>query len=628
MDPSSQESNRNPFVTYYQASLCKLQSTNNDLLKEILQKNHLCTFFMDRSMSCLLTHSTAAGEDQYEWTDEFRKKFPLTTYEDYRAYMDRMVNEGEKNLLSGENVVYFSLSSGTTDKMKTFPLTSTTMRKVSESMQLGHHIVRRSFPPTSFSPPKQRSFVLLSSKKSDSFERSKHGIPIGPISQFMSAVPSFSQNYPLVLTDNTLGLDTIEEIPDFETSVFIQLVFALANRNIYSYSVTFAPAFIHTVKLIENYYEEISDCIATNSFEHSSFVQKNISDLNLILILNKKLNEVIVEHGEETYRKERVAHIRNECSKKNDPGILHRLWPTMVYACTAVGSTFAIYKDKVQFYCGERVRLMNLIMYGASEGYFGSLASVHTDEYFLLPTHAFFEFIKEEDIHQDQPKTLLISEIEPGNRYELVCTTDAGLVRYRMGDVVNCTRLLCRADNLVPLPKEPVEIPRIPLVSLAYRSGTLLSIYGERTNEQHVMNALQQTIHQWREQGIPIKFYDFTSYPNLNVSPVKYVIFLEFITDQECIIDSEQIQLLKNTANEKVEQQLCKANQNYLDSRHKAMLGPLDCILVRIGTFTRFLSEFLRMDRVSPLQVKPHRMLKTEGHFQFFCDNRIEKSLL
>jgi hypothetical protein len=39
-------------------------------------------------------------------------------------------------------------------------------------------------------------------------------------------------------------------------------------------------------------------------------------------------------------------------------------------------------------------------MYAASEGFFGSLASIQTDEYFLSPTAAFFEFIREEDIHQ------------------------------------------------------------------------------------------------------------------------------------------------------------------------------------------------------------------------------------
>jgi hypothetical protein len=44
--------------------------------------------------------------------------------------------------------------------------------------------------------------------------------------------------------------------------------------------------------------------------------------------------------------------------------------------------------------------LINAPIYAASEGFFGSLASIYTDEYLLSPTAAFFEFIREEDIHQ------------------------------------------------------------------------------------------------------------------------------------------------------------------------------------------------------------------------------------
>jgi hypothetical protein len=60
-----------------------------------------------------------------------------------------------------------------------------------------------------------------------------------------------------------------------------------------------------------------------------------------------------------------------------------------------------------------------------------------------------------------------------------------------MGDIINCTRFLTRTDDLVPLPPEPAEIPRIPLISIAYRVGSLLDIYGEKTNERDVMNALK-----------------------------------------------------------------------------------------------------------------------------------------
>lgn len=97
---------------------------------------------------------------------------------------------------------------------------------------------------------------------------------------------------------------------------------------------------------------------------------------------------------------ERAEHIRKECLKRDVPGILHRLWPSLVYASTVLGSSYAMYKDKIQGYCGDKLRLINLSYYLASEGAFGTLASIHTDEYFLPPAHAFFEFIPEEDINQ------------------------------------------------------------------------------------------------------------------------------------------------------------------------------------------------------------------------------------
>ncbi|CAF1193600.1 unnamed protein product [Rotaria sp. Silwood1] len=134
--------------------------------------------------------------------------------------------------------------------------------------------------------------------------------------------------------------------------------------------------------------------------------------------------------------------------------------------------------------------------------------------------------------HSAQPKTLLILDIEPGNRYELVCTTEAGLIRYRMGDVVTCTGFFCRSDDLVPLPIDHEEVPRIPLFSIAYRIGSLLDAFGEKTSEQHLMDALQRTSQQWKEQGIPLDIYDFTSYPKLDVFPSHYVLFFELIEEQ------------------------------------------------------------------------------------------------
>jgi len=251
-----------------------------------------------------------------------------------------------------------------------------------------------------FPSAKQLGFYLQNGKKAKMFERSKDGIPIGAVTQFGSAGSYGPGIRTLMSCTNVINLDLIEGIADFETSAFVQLVFALTVPDLYAYLVNFAPSFIHTVKIIENYFEEISLCISSTNFDHSSLVRNNIHDVKLKVDLNRALNELAIEYGGATYQLERAKHIRRECLKKDLPGILHRLWPSLIYVSTATGSTFSMLKDKIQFYCGEKLALINCPIYASSEGYFGIMASIHTDEYFLFPTSAFFEFIKEEDIHQ------------------------------------------------------------------------------------------------------------------------------------------------------------------------------------------------------------------------------------
>ncbi|CAF5221847.1 unnamed protein product, partial [Rotaria magnacalcarata] len=88
-----------------------------------------------------------------------------------------------------------------------------------------------------------------------------------------------------------------------------------------------------------------------------------------------------------------------------------------------------------------------------------------------------------------------------------------------------------------------------------------------------------------------------------------------------------QLQILKTTANEEVDRQLGKANEVYQKVRQFNILDPLDCILVRSGTFSIFLRKFLWTNRSSPVQIKPHRLLKNEEHIRYFYDHKIDTSL-
>ena len=396
LDPDSRPSDTGIFASFYRNSLCHMQKMNNDLLAKILHNNHSCAFFLDRSISFLSSPTRPGG---YVSIDEFREKVLLTTYEDYRNYIDRIVQNGEKNVLTTDKIVYFATTSGTTGRSKLIPIAASTVKPGMMLMRAGSTRIL-TFLPSLFPSPEQRIFQLYSGKKTALFSKTKDGTPIGPLSLYRSGIPSSFILKLAISTYDVVPFDLIEGIPDFETSTFVQLVFALAIPDIYSYTVNFAPAFIHSIKIIEKYFEEISQCISNANFDHSSLVQDNISDFQLRTKLNRALNEVTIEYGGFKYRLKRAEHIRKECLKKDVPGILHRLWPTLLYASTVLGSSYTMYKDKIQGYCGEKLRLINLFYYLASEGAFGSLASIHTDEYFLSPAHTFLEFIKEEDIHQ------------------------------------------------------------------------------------------------------------------------------------------------------------------------------------------------------------------------------------
>jgi hypothetical protein len=162
------------------------------------------------------------------------------------------------------------------------------------------------------------------------------------------------------------------------------------------------------------------------------------------------------------------------------------------------------YEGEIQFHCGHRLPLINISVYDANEGFFGSLASNHTEEYFLSPSTVFYEFIKEEDIHQ------------------VGCfSNNVAALNYIMNLLHNWTFLLC--CYLL----ESAEIPCIPLTTVASRVESLLVVSGEKTTDDHLMHVLNEGALQRKKQGMNIVIY-LTAY----LFPPRHSIFLEFIRGQ------------------------------------------------------------------------------------------------
>jgi phenylacetate-coenzyme A ligase PaaK-like adenylate-forming protein len=104
-------------------------------------------------------------------------------------------------------------------------------------------------------------------------------------------------------------------------------------------------------------------------------------------------------------------------------------------------------------------------MYGSSEGGLMAMQDWHKTSLAFIPDTNFFEFIPEEQINAEHPRTVLIDEVQEGKAYELVLTNFYGMpfARYRQGDLVRIVRgdtvnggvprmeFLGRADDTIDL---------------------------------------------------------------------------------------------------------------------------------------------------------------------------------
>ena len=99
------------------------------------------------------------------------------------------------------------------------------------------------------------------------------------------------------------------------------------------------------------------------------------------------------------------------------------------------GVNFEPYKSVFNNLIGRKVDTIEL--FPASEGFFAYQDLTEQDGLLLLLNNdIFYEFIRVDQIQQENPKRYLLHEIELGVNYALIISTSAGLWAYNIGDTV------------------------------------------------------------------------------------------------------------------------------------------------------------------------------------------------
>ena len=112
------------FLLFYKKEYKKYMNSRNILeiqenkLKEILEKNKNSLYGKKYNF------------DKIKTIQDFQKEVPLTKYEDYLPYIEKIKN-GEEHVLTYEKVKMFELTSGSTSASKLIPYTDSFKKRVS-----------------------------------------------------------------------------------------------------------------------------------------------------------------------------------------------------------------------------------------------------------------------------------------------------------------------------------------------------------------------------------------------------------------------------------------------------------------------------------------------------------------
>jgi hypothetical protein len=155
---------------------------------------------------------------------------------------------------------------------------------------------------------------------------------------------------------------------------------------------------------------------------------------------------------------------------------LMEVWPNLeLYFHGAVN--FTPYREQFRKLIPDE-EMYYLETYNASEGFFGIQDTTSDDMLLMLDYGIFYEFLPLEHLHDENPKTLALYEVELNKNYALIISTNAGLWRYMIGDTVRFTSL------------SPFRI------QITGRTKHFINAFGEELIIDNAERALAEACHQ------------------------------------------------------------------------------------------------------------------------------------
>lgn len=499
--------------------------------------------------------------------EDYRKNVPVITFENIDEDIDRM-KTGEKNILTVYNFNHMNETSGTVGKKKSVPLTdeqSKVFMKYSNQIVLGvlgeslgeSWMHGRSFCTSEGNHEKLESGITVGCASSIMADVCK-----GNVEPYSSMLKSMYTSPPEAMSPGQ-GMDT----------KYVHTRFALADGEVTGITSGFISNVVSLLDYIKSNYQLLISDIENGTIDKSIEMQDETRES-----LMKKIEPM----------PERAAKLKEIFKNGADFPFVPEVWPKMQYIVCAGGDGFAVYDDTLNrnYTAGKIHRLFNGVT--ASEGLWSVPIAIDDPTSVIAPDSAFIEF-QPVEAGDDFSQIKTVDELEEGKIYELVITNLCGYYRYRMSDAVKVVGFYNKT----------------PKVQFMYRVNKTINCVGEKTTEQALLVAVQETT---AELGLPL--IDYEVYADTSSLPPRYVFLIESNDDAPRRVSKE---MLEDTVMKK----LSDANIEFKECCEEHLLQKPECWFEQAQTQMLYMEKMI-FKGASRSQIKPVHVISNEEQKKFF----------
>jgi hypothetical protein len=458
---------------------------------------------------------------------------PIGSYDRHEPYIDR-VRQGDSQSLfgPGTDVLMFAMTSGTTNRPKTIPVTRESLNDYREGWSIWGILAFDAHPD--MIQKGLRPILQIASDWRESFTPA--GIPCGAITGLTASM----QN-PLVRTTYCMPACG-SRIKDIESKYYVALRFSL--------------------------YRDLGTTIAANP--STVLAMARLCDREKETLIRDLRDGTIAAKWPIPDEIRRKLRFRSMICRKATARRLEQIvaqtgrllpkdyWPNLQFLSNWMGGTMKAYLRGYPEYFGDKpVRDVGLI---ASEGRMTIPVNDGTPAGILDIRHHYFEFIPEEEADRDTPETVEAVDLVEGKNYFIVLTTAGGLYRYNIHDLVKCMGFHGQA----------------PVIEFLNKGAHFSSLTGEKLSEHQVIAAVQAA-----QQETNLRLKSYLLLPSWGDPPF-YSLLVE--SSDLDLPGSDRKALLAAAA----DQQLQAHNIEYANKRDTHRLGPVRIIPLADGSWAEF----------------------------------------